>query len=130
MIDRRSLVAAFALTGVLTVAPARAAVGVKFSAEAFEAAQKAGKSILVFIHAPWCPTCRVQEPILSKLLGEAKYKGVVSFVVDFDSEKAVLRRFNASKQSTLIGFKGARETRRSSGDTEAMTIEDLIETTL
>ena len=107
-----------------------AAPGARFTPAAFEAAQKDGKSILIVVHAPWCPTCRVQEPILNKLLAEVKYRAIVVFSVDFDSQKDVLRRFNAIQQSTLIGFKGTRETKRSSGDTESMSIEDLIETTL
>jgi thioredoxin 1 len=130
MLNRRSTLSLLALSSLAGLTPASAAIGAKFSAEAFEAAQKAGKSVLIFVHAPWCPTCRVQEPILGKLLAEPKYAKIVLFTVDFDSEKAVLRRFNTSKQSTLIGFRGATETRRSSGDTEAMSIEDLIETTL
>jgi len=130
MIDRRVMLSVLALSTLAGVRPGHAAVGAKFSGEAFEAAQKAGQSIVIFVHAPWCPTCRVQEPILSKLLAEPKYAKIKVFSVDFDSEKAVLRRFSATKQSTLIGFKGEKETKRSSGDTEAMTIEDLLETTL
>lgn len=130
MIDRRSVLASLAAAGVLFAAPVRAAPGNAYTAAAFEAAQKAGKSILLVVHAPWCPTCRAQEPILKKLLSEKKYGGIAVFSVDFDSQKDVLRRFNAPKQSMLIGFKGARETKRSAGDTEAMTIEDLLESTL
>lgn len=130
MIDRRCVLATFAGAGVLSALPARAAPGTAYTAAAFEAAQKAGKSILLVVHAPWCPTCRAQEPILKKLLSEKKYGGIAVFSIDFDSQKDVLRRFNAPTQSILIGFKGMRETRRSAGDTEAMTIEDLLESTL
>ena len=67
---------------------------------------------------------------MKKLLGEAKYKSVKVFVVDFDTQKDGLRFFKAPNQSTLIGFKGTQETRRSNGDTNPMNIEDLIESTL
>lgn len=130
MINRRDMVQGLVFAGVWAVSPAHAAVGQPFVATDFEAAQKAGKSILVVVHAPWCPTCRVQEPILKKLLGEAKYSALAVFSVDFDSQKDALRSLNASKQSTLIGFKGARETKRSSGDTELMSIEDILESTI
>lgn len=129
MVNRRVFVG-FSALAMLGAGAALAAPGTAFTPAAFEAAQKDGKSILIFVHAPWCPTCRVQEPIVLKLLSEPKYKGIVLFNVDFDSQKDVLRRFNTSKQSTLIGFKGGKETKRSSGDTESMNIEDLIESTL
>lgn len=130
MFDRRCALAVIAGSISAIAGPAAASNGTPFTLAAFEAAQNAGKSILIIVHAPWCPTCRVQDPILRKLLAEQKYSGVVPFVVDFDSQKDVLRRLNASKQSTLIGFKGKTETKRSTGDVEAMTIEDLLETTL
>ena len=129
MITRR-----FALTGallVLATAPLQAMPkGVAYTPAAFAEAQAAGKSILVVIHAPWCPTCKVQDPIINKLLGEARYGGIQVFVVDYDTQKDALRALNAPKQSTLIGFKGTRETNRSSGDTNPLNIEDLIESTL
>jgi thiol:disulfide interchange protein len=61
MIFHRSLllaiVAAVALLGAL---PASAAEWKPFSAAAFAEAQKEGKSILVDIFAPWCPTCSAE----------------------------------------------------------------------
>lgn len=129
MINRRILLSAAALSA-LTLPLAAMEGGTPYTPAAFAAAQKAGQSILVFVHASWCPTCRTQEPIIKKLVGEAKYKSVKVFVVDFDNQKEGLRFFNAQKQSTLIGFKGARETQRSNGDTNPMNIEDLIESTL
>lgn len=129
MINRRILLSVAALS-VLSAPLAARTGGTPYTPEAFAAAQKAGQSILVFVHASWCPTCRAQEPIVNKLLGETKYKSVKVFIVDFDTQKDGLRFFNAPKQSTLIGFKGARETQRSNGDTNPMNIEDLIESTL
>jgi len=129
MISRRSLFP-LALLATAFAAPVFAQDKTPFTQAAFEAAQKAGKSILVDVSAPWCPTCKVQAPIISKLRKEAKYAGIVVFNVDFDSQKDVLKALNASRQSTLIGFKGAKETRRSVGDTNPINIEDLLETTL
>jgi len=34
---------------------------------AFKAAQAAGKSIIVEIHADWCTECKVQNTVLNKL---------------------------------------------------------------
>jgi thioredoxin 1 len=101
-----------------------------FTPAAFAAAQQAGKSILVDIRADWCPTCKAQDRIIDKLAGEPQYRNVVIFAVDFDTQKDVIRKFRAQLQSTLIGFKGPKETRRSTGDTDPLSIEDLLESTL
>jgi thioredoxin 1 len=60
MLSRRGLLAVFALVGSLTSAWAAEK---PFTTEAFAAAQAGGKSIVVHVFAPWCPTCRAQEPI-------------------------------------------------------------------
>ena len=46
--------------------------------------------------------------------------------VDFDSQKDAVRRFGAPMQSTLIAFKGGRETGRSVGDTNPQSIAALL----
>ena len=49
-------------------------------------AQKEGKSILVDIFAPWCPTCRAQNPILVQLTREPQFNNLVVFKVDCDNQ--------------------------------------------
>ena len=120
--------ACLALTACLT--PAEAAEATPFSAAAFEAAQKGGKPILVAVSAPWCPICKTQKPILAKLAAEPRFKELQIFDIDFDSQKDLLRRFNALMQSTLIVFKGATETGRSVGETQPEWIEGLLEKAL
>ena len=105
---------------------AAAAEETPFTAQAFQAAQDQGKSILIEIHASWCPTCQAQKPILSKLFAAPQFKNLAVFRVDFDSQKAEVRRFNARIQSTLITFKGTEEIARSVGDTNADSIADLL----
>jgi thiol-disulfide isomerase/thioredoxin len=97
-----------------------------FEQKAFEAAQAAGKPILVEVTASWCPTCKAQAPILAKLRNDAKFRELVSFNVDFDSQKDLLKKFNVQMQSTLIVFKGKDEVGRSTGDTNAASIEALL----
>jgi thiol-disulfide isomerase/thioredoxin len=101
-----------------------------FDAKSFAAAQKAGKPILVAIHASWCPTCKAQKPILSELTAKPEFKDLVYFVVDFDSQKDAVKYFGARVQSTLIAFKGETETGRSAGDTERSSISALLHKTL
>lgn len=96
----------------------------------FDALQKAGKSILLEVHAPWCPTCRVQAPIINELIEEKEYQAITLLRIDFDSQKDALKKFNVSKQSTLIVFKGEKETGRSTGDTAFEKIEALVQKAL
>ena len=130
MLSRRSILLATVAASAALVAPAFAAEIKIFDPYSFAAAQKSGKPILVAIHASWCPTCKAQKPILSKLIAEPKFKDLVYFVVDFDSQKDAVKYFGAREQSTLIAFKGATETGRSVGDTERSSIAALLNKTL
>jgi len=125
MPSRRSILFA-ALIAATGYAPAFATETRTYDPAAFAAAQKAGKPIFVAIDASWCPTCAKQRPILSELIADPKFKGLVYFVVDFDSQKDAVRFFGARTQSTLIAFKGERETGRSVGDTDRSSIAALL----
>ena len=121
------VVASLALMGSL---PASAAEWKPFDASAFAAAQKDGKSILVDIFAVWCPVCRAQNPILVQLTREPKFKDMVVFKVDFDTQKDDVRALKAQSQSTLIVLRGETEKGRSVGDTAAASIAALLEKAL
>lgn len=130
MLTRRTFALSFAAASTLLALPARAAEEVPYTAAAFDSAQKADKPIVVVVHASWCPTCRAQKPILAKLEDDPMFKSVVVFHVDFDSQRDALRRFGVRMQSTLIAFKGLKETSRSVGDTEEQSIGSLFFATL
>src|ERR1700724_301918 len=130
MFARRFLIKAAAAAAtaaiLLTSATAFAAEEQPFTRAAFLAAQGSGKSILVEIHASWCPTCQAQKPILGKLFADPRFKNLAVFRVDFDSQKDEVRNFKARIQSTLITFKGKEEIARSVGDTNPESIADLL----
>jgi uncharacterized protein YjbI with pentapeptide repeats len=107
-------------------APAPAFAPQKFDAAAFAEAQKAGKSIVVDVHAPWCSTCKAQQAILAELTAKPEYKDIVVLVIDFDSQKPEQKTLNVQARSTLIAFKGAKETGRSVADTKKDSIEALL----
>ncbi|WP_246413024.1 thioredoxin family protein [Methylobacterium brachythecii] len=129
MMIRRSLLALGAMA-TLGIPVAQAADFVPYTPEALAAAQKAGKPILVEISAPWCPICKTQKPILSKLGMDPRFKDLQVFDVDFDSQKPALKTLNARMQSTLIAFKGEKEVGRSIGETQPEWIEGLVEKAL
>lgn len=134
MIERRSFLhgAGAVLLAIAAGAagPARAAAPMRFTDAAFDAAQAEGKPILVAVAAPWCPICRTQKPILAKLSEMPRFKDLQIFEIDFDTEKTLLRRFDARSQSTLIAFKGRNEAGRSVGETQPEWIEALVEKAL
>ena len=134
MLTRRHIVVAAAgaltLGTALAFAPIAKAAPQAYSQSAFTAAQDAGKPILLHITAPWCPTCKAQMPILGKLETEPKFKNLVVLNIDFDSQKALLRKLHVVQQSTLIAYKGKTEVGRSTGDTNTASIAALLGKTL
>ena len=126
MLSRRSVLLASLIASAIAVVPALADTTPAFDVKAFADAQKAGKPILIAIHASWCPTCKAQAPILSELRADPKFKDLVYFVIDFDSQKDLVNRFGARMQSTLITFRGDKEEGRSVGDTNRASIFALV----
>ncbi|GEP00170.1 thioredoxin family protein [Methylobacterium haplocladii] len=130
MLPRRTLLALAALFTLGLAPPARAGESVAYTPDAFAAAQKAGKPILVEVSAPWCPICKTQKPILARLAKDPRFKDLQIFDIDFDSQKPALRTFDARTQSTLIAYKGGTEVGRSVGETQPEWIEGLLEKAL
>lgn len=129
MIDRRSLVrllATAALTAGWAGDGSLAAERVRFDRAAFDAALAAGGPVLIDIFAPWCSTCRAQGAVLDDLFGSPEYAAFTVFVVDYDSEKDIMRSFGVQQRSTLIAFSGGAEVGRVIGDTRPAVIEALL----
>lgn len=127
MLHRRSLLALVATAAAAAAArPAFAFSARPYDQAAFDAALAAKKPVLLHVTAPWCPTCKAQKPILSKLSGSPKFKDVVAFDIDFDTQKDLLRTLNVRTQSTLIAYKDGKEIGRSTGDTTPDGIEGLL----
>lgn len=98
-----------------------------FDSARYDADLKAGKPILVAVHAPWCSTCRAQAPILKEVLSQKAFMSVTLIHVDFDSQKPALKQLGVQRQSTLIVFKDGKEVGRSLGDTSSFGIESLLQ---
>jgi thiol-disulfide isomerase/thioredoxin len=96
-----------------------------FTKAAFMAAADAGKTTLVFFHAPWCPVCKAQEPkVLARLNGDAK--DVVALKVDYDTNVDLRKEMNVEKQSTLILYSGSKEVARLSYKSDDASIDELF----
>jgi thiol-disulfide isomerase/thioredoxin len=101
-----------------------------YTPQAFDQLSHAGKPVIVEVSATWCPTCKAQRPIVENLMKQAAYRDVTVLTVDFDTNKAALKRFKVNTQSTLVAFKGASEVGRTVGDTTPSGIENLIRKTV
>lgn len=126
--NRRLLLTGMANLAAITIVSgaARAAERQPFTDAAFDAAQAAGRPVLVDVFASWCPTCRAQKPHIDAMAADPRMKDAVFFTVDFDNQKDVLRRLNVRSQSTLIAFKGREERARATGITDPVQIRDLL----
>ena len=126
----------FAMISILSAAlaaralPAMAATDSAFDQKTFEAAQAAGKSIVLHVAATWCETCQAQRAVLNKLEVDPAYKDLLILTIDYDKQKNVMRGFKVISRSTLIAFKGTTETARMTGNTKLPVIKALVDKAL
>lgn len=99
-----------------------------FNATYFEQKMHAGAAVVIAAHAPWCPTCRAQKPLLKTLSLQKEYQALTIYEIDFDSQKPLLSSLNIQRQSTIVAFKQGKEVSRSIGATSTGAIESLLKT--
>lgn len=119
----------FILFSFVASASAYALEIIPYSPAALTQAQQSGSAYALHFHAPWCPVCRAQSIVLNKLKAEPKLD-VTVFVVDYDTEKALRRPYGVHTQSTIIAFKGKKETARLAGETDPDKIRAVLASTL
>lgn len=96
---------------------------VPFDQGAFDKAIAAGEPVVVQFHADWCPTCKTQQPLVSKIMSDPKMKDVKLFVADYDKEANLKKALRVSAQSTFVVFKSGKEVTRATGQTTQSAIE-------
>ena len=67
---------------------------------------------------------------MDRLSHDPKLSRITLFKIDFDSGKEHLRQLKVDKQATFVAFKGATETARSTGETDARALQKLFESAL
>lgn len=115
------LVCAAALAHALDIQP--------YSASALAAAQNANRPVALHFHADWCPTCRAQTKVLESLKAEPGLDLTV-LVANYDTEKALKRRFKVRVQSTIVVLRGTHESARLVGDTSVASIRSALQSAL
>ncbi|TXH04383.1 MAG: thioredoxin [Rhodocyclaceae bacterium] len=97
-----------------------------YTPETLAAKQKAGESVALHFHADWCPTCRAQDKVFNGWKGDASVPGTL-LIVDYDKERELKRQLGVRTQSTVIAYKGARETGRLAGDTDPKALRAVLD---
>ena len=122
----KSLVALISAVMLTIFATSSLAVEAPFNQAQFDSMVAAGKPVAVVFHADWCPTCRAQAPLLKELSQGPEFKALTLFVANFDTEKALRKSLGVTQQSTVVVFKGGKESARSTGDTQQDSLAGLL----
>jgi thioredoxin 1 len=101
-----------------------------YTAEALKAAQAADKPVALHFHAWWCGTCRAQERAFQNMKDAPDLKDVTLLVVDYDKEKPLRRALNVRNQSTVIVYKGDKQTVLVAGETEPAALQRALKSAL
>lgn len=128
----RSLTA-FALTAIAAMsfaASAAAAERQPYTPAALAAAQAKGRPVLVEVKAWWCPVCASQGRTIKATTAAPQYNNLLILSINYDTQKADWKALGAQKQSTLIGYSGAREVGRVVYTTDKAAINGLLAKTI
>jgi thiol:disulfide interchange protein len=126
---RRFLIAALLLFAAAASARAEYSY-TEYSPEVLAAAQATGEPFLVDFFAPWCPTCRAQERVLTSLYsGNSKYNAIPVIRVDWDTwrNSELVAAWRIPRRSTLVLVEGNTELGRIVADTREERIVNLLE---
>lgn len=97
-----------------------------YSAKSLADLQQAGKPVALHFHADWCPTCRAQEKVFNGWKGDAAVPGTL-LVASYDNERELKKQFGVRNQSTVIVFKGSKETARVGGATDPAKLRTALQ---
>ena len=100
-----------------------------YTPQALSAAQQAGKPVALHFHADWCPTCRAQEKVFNRLKPDTSLD-LRLLVVDYDKERALKQSLKVRTQSTLIVYRGTKETARLAGETDEASLRAALKSAL
>jgi len=80
-----------------------------FTQERFETLQGEGALILLDVFADWCPICAKQQDVLRAYQEEHPDVPLHILQIDFDDQTEWVKKFKASRQSTLILYQGTEQ---------------------
>lgn len=101
-----------------------------FTPERFQTLQSEGRTIVIDVWAPWCPTCRNQAPKLDALLAEDSFAGFVGLKLHWDDQRDLAKQLGAPRQSTVFVFKGSEQRAMSVAETDLDRLREVYRTGL
>jgi thioredoxin 1 len=128
-LSRRAALGAIAGIGVLAAAAPAFSLAPGFAPytkEAFQAALKQNKPVLVHVHAEWCPVCKKQEIVFNEISKSPEFNRLTAFTVDFDMETEFKKANNINNQSIVLVFRGGKEVARSGGETDKAKLAAFV----
>lgn len=101
--------------------PAAAGGYKNYSPETVIAEQKAGRKVVLFFHAPWCPFCRAADQVFQSD-ATAIPDGVTLLKTDYDSNAELKTKYGVTYQHTFVQIddQGNLVTKWVSGDAAAL----------
>lgn len=72
-----------------------------YSVETVAAEQKAGKKVVLFFHAEWCPSCRAADAVF-RASPEKFPAGYTVLKLDYDIETALKKKYGVIYQHTFV----------------------------
>lgn len=72
-----------------------------YNASAVSDALAAGKNVILFFHAPWCPTCKAAD---ANFLKETAPANTVVFKTDYDSNTDLRKKYGVTYQHTFVSL--------------------------
>ena len=114
----------FIISFILSTNTFAAEVKMNFTKDAFESAQKTGKTVVVNSWNKWCYTCVKQEKIIKQA---KKDFSDVLFLSYAQKNKDIAKYLNIDYRSTIVIYKDNKEIARAIGITKKEEIYSLIE---
>ena len=114
----------FIISFILSTNTFAAEVKMNFTKDAFESAQKSGKTVVVNSWNKWCYTCVKQEKIIKQA---KKDFSDVLFLSYAQKNKDIAKYLNIDYRSTIVIYKDNKEIVRAVGITKKEEIYSLIE---
>ena len=130
MIRIRLTLAALALSvfafGTASMTRASAPQTTPYSTASLAALQAQNRPILVDVAAWWCPVCASQNRTIRRLIALPAYRNLAILHLDYDRQKTEWRALGATRQATLIAYRGRTERGRIAFETDPAKIEALL----
>lgn len=134
MLTRRGFALLVATAPVLgpilgTIAPAAAFEIHPYDKAVVDKLIASGKPVVLHVYASWCLQCHMQKAILENLETDKQYDKIAFFRVDYDGQKDTVAALNCPR-STVIAYKGGKETARMSWGVTEGAVVDVLKTAL